>query len=97
MADISFIKVAINHCRKVLKLIKQPCSDIMIFPNSFDFKAAIYVLLKLYLLFFPLTGVLLLFYYLFSSFILELLDGLEMFFAIDRAIQKVDESGFKNR
>ena len=95
MVDISLIKVAINHCRKVLKLIKQACSDIMIFPNSFDFKATIYVLLKLYLLFFPLF--LLLFYYLSFSFILELLNGLEMFFAIDMAIQKVDESGFKNR
>ena len=97
MVDFTLIKVAINHCRKVLKLIKQPCSNIMIFPNSFDFKATIYILRKLYLLFFILTFVLLLFYYLSFSFILELLDGLEMFFAIDMAIQKVDESGFKNR
>jgi hypothetical protein len=34
--------------------------------------------------------------YLSLPLILELLDGLEMFFGIDVAIQKIEESGFKN-
>jgi len=70
----------------------------MIFFNSLNFKDILYVLLKLYILFFPFLIVLLLMLkYLSFPFILELLNGLKMLFSIDVAIQKVDESWFENR
>jgi len=97
MLDIPSTVIAVNHCWKVLELIKQPCSIIMIFSNPFYFKFILYVLIKLYMLFFRLRIVLLLLYYFSFSFILELLNGFEMFLRLDMIIQKIDKSWFENR
>ena len=64
----------------------------MIFSNPFYFKFILYVLIKLYMLFFRLRIVLLLLYYFSFSFILELLNGFEMFLRLDMIIQKIDKS-----
>jgi len=70
-------------------LIKQARRIVMIFVNPLNFKIIFYVLLKLNLLFFPLLIVLLLLYYLFFPLTEELLNELEMLFAIDMTIEKV--------
>jgi len=73
----------------------------VIFANLFDFKYIFYVFLKIILSLFGEIRVYFLFLlpllYLYFSFILELPNGLKLFFGIDMAIQKVDKSGFENR